>query len=108
MEDELSFEAFGIEFGMRLFHSAAAPQPANAQIAEQVVEQSARQAAYIFKSLGIASRVDQAMFGRIVGFLVGSNSAFITELTGQPIPVTDDAVPNAYEICLRAFDSMRR
>ena len=108
MEDETSYEAFGIEFGMRMVRSVAAPQAANEQIAEQVVEQSARQAAYIFKSLGIASRVDQAMFGRIVGFLVGSNSAFITELTGQPVPVTDDAVPNAYAICLRAFDSMKR
>jgi hypothetical protein len=108
MEDETSFEAFGIEFGMRMVRSVSAPQLANAQIAEQVVEQSARQAAYIFKSLGLARRVDEAAFGKIVGFLVGSNSAFITELTGQPIAVTGDAVPNAYQICSRAFDAMKR
>ena len=108
MEDETSFEAFGIEFGMRMIRSVAAPQAGNGQIAEQVVEQSARQAAYIFKSLGLARRVDEAAFGKIVGFLVGSNSAFITELTGQPVPVTNDAVPNAYQICSRAFDAMKR
>jgi hypothetical protein len=108
MEDETSFEAFGIEFGMRMVRSVAAPQAGNERIGEQVVECSARQAAYIFKLLGVAHRVDEAVFGRVVGMLAGSNSAFITELTGQPIPVTDDAVPNGYQICSRAFDAMKR
>jgi hypothetical protein len=107
MEDELSFEAFGIEFGMRMFRSVSAPQAANQQIAQQLLEQSVGQAVHIFTSLGIAHRVNEAMFGRMVGFLVGSNSAFIAEVTGQPIPMTDDAVPNADRICVRAFNAMK-
>ena len=78
-------------------------------VAEMVVDRSARQAAYIFTAAW-ASRIMsmKRCSGKSSASLPAAPAALITELTGQDIPLTDDAVLNACGICMRAFNAMRR
>jgi len=110
MNDDLlqSLASFGRELGKRFFGEAQGNGSSSDTISEQVVEHSAKQAAYIFTSLGVAHDVDEVMFGRVVGVLAGSTSTLIAEMTGHEIPLTASAVPDACDICERAYIAMKR